>query len=269
MPERLSRLSDRELATALVDLGRFVDFPPEPVLAPTVYRRIRDSAIPVRQPGLMERLIPRRPVRRVTVLAFALVVLAATAAVAGLLGVPGLKLIFRPEAVPSIAPSGPSVGRHLALGGRTTLEDASRRASFRPLVAHVAGFPQPEVYFFPQPAGGRISFVYRAGPELPPTRQTGVGLLLTEFLGTRNEQFLEKTIFQGGHVQRVSVDGKPGFWIFGAPHEVVLTDKFGQPVAETLRLAGNTLVWQDGQVTLRLEGRFGKQRALAIARTVR
>jgi hypothetical protein len=65
------------------------------------------------------------------------------------------------------------------------------------------------------------------------------------------------------------VDGKPGFWISGAPHEVVLSNRYGEPVFETLRLAGNTLVWQDRDVTLRLEGTFGKGRTLVIARSVR
>jgi hypothetical protein len=271
VPERLSRLSDVALEAALYDVGRLIDFPPEPNVAPAVYRRVREVQAPVRQPGLLERLVPRRPLRRALVLAIALLVLAASGAVAGLLGVPGLKLIFRPHATPSVpvthTPS--SVGANLALGSRTTFREAARKADFHPLVAHIDGFPRPEVYFYPRPSGGRVSFVYPAGPELPRTKQTGVGLLLTEFLGLQNREFLQKTIYEGGHVENVTVAGKPGFWISGAPHQVMMADRFGQPFPETLRLAGNTLVWQDGDLTLRLEGRFGKQRALAIARSVR
>jgi hypothetical protein len=269
--ERLSRLSDVALEAALIDVGRVIDFPPEPNIAPAVYRRIREVQAPVRRPGLLERLVPRRPLRRALVLAIALLVLAASGAVAGLLGVPGLKLIFRPHATPSVkvthAPS--PIGVNLGLGSRTTFGEAAGKAAFHPLVPDTAGLPRPVVYFYPQPSGGRVSFVYAAGPELPRTRETGVGLLLTEFLGIQNRDFLQKTVYEGGHVEDVTVAGKPGFWISGAPHQVMMADRFGQPFPETLRLAGNTLVWQDGDLTLRIEGRFDKQRALAIARSVR
>ena len=272
MPERLSRLSDVALEHALVDVGRLIDFPPDPNVAPAVYRQIREIQVPVRPPGLLERLVPRRPMRRAVVLAIALLVLAASGAVAGLLGVPGLKLIFRPHATPSVSvtthPPSP-IGVNLGLGSRTTFREAAREAAFHPLVPHMAGLPRPAVYFYPRPSGGRVSFVYPAGPELPRTRETGVGLLLTEFLGIQNREFLQKTIYEGGHLQDVTVDGKPGFWISGSPHQVMMADRYGQPFPETLRLAGNTLVWQDGDLTLRIEGQLDKQRALAIARSLR
>jgi hypothetical protein len=35
------------------------------------------------------------------------------------------------------------------------------------------------------------------------------------------------------------------------------------------RLARNTLLWEDGPVTLRLEGDFSKERALALAARIR
>ena len=274
MAERLSRLSDVALEAALVDVGRLVDFPPDPNVALAVYGRIREVQAPLRRPGLLERLVPLRPLRRALVLAIALLVLAASGAVAGLLGVPGLKLIFRPHATPTVSVSAshhpPSpVGANLGLGGRTTLAEASSKAAFHPPVAHLAGLPRPQVYFSAQPSGGRVSFVYPAGPGLPRSRETGVGLLVTEFLGTQNRDFLQKTIYEGGHVEDVTVTGRPGFWISGAPHQVMMANRFGEPFPETLRLAGNTLVWQDGDLTLRLEGRFDKRRALAIARSVR
>ena len=64
MAERLSRLPDADLALALVDLGRSVRFPPEPNVAPAVFRRIREVPVPVRRRSLLERLLPARPLRR-------------------------------------------------------------------------------------------------------------------------------------------------------------------------------------------------------------
>ena len=58
MAERLSRLPDADLALALVDLGRTVRFPPEPNVAPAVFRRIREVPVPVRRRSLLERLLP-------------------------------------------------------------------------------------------------------------------------------------------------------------------------------------------------------------------
>ena len=74
------------------------------------------------------------------------------------------------------------------------------------------------------------------------------------------------SIFQPGSPLH---DGAAGYWIVGRPHEVMLVDRHGRPFPETVRLAGNTLVWQRGELTMRIEGRFGKAKALRIARSVR
>ena len=41
---------------------------------------------------------------------------------------------------------------------------------------------------------------------------------------------------------------------FDEPHEVTLLHADGSPVTHAARLAGHTLIWQDGATTLRLEG---------------
>ena len=268
MAERLSRLSDPELGAVLVDLAGHIEFPPEVNVAPAVYRRLREAAIPVRRPSLIERLIPGRAARRAVILALALVVLAGGAAVAGLLGVPGLKLIFRPEASPGVSSSLPPVGARLFLGTRVSADRAAKDVSFPVLRPHVEGLPEPEYYVLATPVGGEVTLAYRAGPGFPPARFTHVGLLLSEFLGTLNPEVLQKVITPGTNVEPVQVNGGPGFWIVGRPHEVFLTDRHGRPFAETVHLAGNTLVWRRGDTTLRIEGAFGKARALQIARSV-
>ncbi len=67
----------------------------------------------------------------------------------------------------------------------------------------------------------------------------------------------------------MSVNGRRGFWLEGAPHEFVFLDPQGNPFLETLRLARNTLLWEQGDLTLRIEGDVTKEEALAVARGMR
>jgi hypothetical protein len=275
MAERLSRLPDEDLLAALIDVGRYVDFPVETNVAPAVYRRIRETAVPLPRRSLLERLVPARPLRRAAMLALALVILAGGVAVAGLLGVPGLKLIFRPQTPPSapVSPSAsvPPLGTSLYLGIRVSPERAAREVAYPIVRPRLAGLPRPQYYILRFTSGGEVSLAYRAGPGLPAAPTTHVGLLVFEFQGTFNPEFLQKVVGGPGGtvVEPVQVNEGAGYWIAGAPHEVMLVDRHGRPFPETVRLAGNTLVWQQGDLTMRIEGRFGKAQALRIANSVR
>jgi len=70
-------------------------------------------------------------------------------------------------------------------------------------------------------------------------------------------------------IERLRVNGGPGFWISGRPHSHAYVDARGVVREDTLRLAGDTLLWQRGAVTMRLEGAGSKAEALKIARSVR
>jgi len=270
-------MTDEQLGAALVTLGAQLDYPVPDVTA-TVVARL--SAGPVRgavprrlaprvpRPGILERLLPSRPVRRVAILALALLVLLSGAAVAGRLGVPGLRIIFRPHATTPL-PSPPPMGTHLFLGHRTTLEQARGQVSFPVEVPHGTHFGPAEVYVSVEPTGGRVSLVYRARPGLPAGTFTGVGALITEFKGGVNTVFVKKVIGGGGHVDFVQVRAEPAFWFSGPPHELEFVDEHGRSFTDSVRLAGNTLVWQHGDLTLRLECRCSEQKAVAIASSVR
>lgn len=73
----------------------------------------------------------------------------------------------------------------------------------------------------------------------------GEPVLLSE-IETGSGVFLKK-IASPGAVQWVQVGGGAGLWFIGGEHVVVF------PQAPP-RLAGHVLVWQDGRLTLRLEG---------------
>jgi hypothetical protein len=87
-------------------------------------------------------------------------------------------------------------------------------------------------------------------------------LLLTAFTG---RAYVEKIIDGDTQVEPVNI-GDAGAWFHG-PHVVMFQDRNGRFRESHARLAQNTLVWQLGDVTLRLEGRLTKREALRIART--
>jgi hypothetical protein len=70
-------------------------------------------------------------------------------------------------------------------------------------------------------------------------------------------------------VNRVHVNGGPGVYIYGAPHEVFFQESTGQIRTDRIRLAGNVLIWQQGRLTLRVEGVRTLQQALVLARSLR
>jgi hypothetical protein len=186
-------------------------------------------------------------------------------AVADFLGLRGERI----KVVPSLVPSPAPLGTSLQLGQVTTVADAQAKVPFTIQAPSVPGLPVPVVYLgfaFPD---GQVSFVYPPGPELPAVGTSGVGMLLTEFRGRVDREFIEKFIAAGTSIQTVSVDGAPGYWISGGVHEIVYLDPDSVPISSTLRLAGNVLLWQRGDVTLRIESTLSLDQALAIARSVR
>jgi len=82
-------------------------------------------------------------------------------------------------------------------------------------------------------------------------------VLLSEF--GASEFVLKKIAGSATTVESLEVGTAPGLWIVGARHVVVFP-------AAPARLAGNVLVWQQGTIAYRLEGRqLTKHAALALA----
>jgi hypothetical protein len=220
-----------ELDVALRELGRQVEFPPTPDLA---------SAIR----GRLER--PRRWGRPVAVALAVLVVAVgavlavppARTAILDWLGLRGVSIV-RVDELPPTSP----IGR-LDLGRRVTLEEAPRWT--------LVPDDQPDSVFVED---GTVNLLWGTPDD--------VRLLLTEF---RGEAFIEKLIEGGAEVERVSVNGGAGVWL-DQPHVVMFKDPRGRFRDNPARLAGKTLLWQEGDLTLRLEGDLSKAEALRIARS--
>lgn len=90
----------------------------------------------------------------------------------------------------------------------------------------------------------------------------GTPVLLGTLDGRLTDVFITKSISGGAAVEALDIDGMPAVWV-AEPHELVI-ERAGQPVVE--RIAGSTLLWQDGDVLWRVEGFTDRADAIAFAR---
>ena len=271
MAER-RQLTDAELGQALADLGARVAYPPTPQLAQAV--RARLVAAPRPRRSLWPVLVPSPRALAAGLLALVLLggaVLALSPAarttVAEWLGLRGISIEYVPAApTPAAAPA----GIRSFLGERVTLDEARRRVPFRVRTPSLPELGAPdEVYVGEPPPGGQVSFIYLPRPGLPAAKETGVGMLLTQFRGSVEPGFAKKLAGPDTDVRPVSVDGAPGYWIEGAPHVFIYRDANGNIREETLRLAGNVLLWERDGITYRLESALDHDQAVRIAASLR
>ena len=255
-----------ELEQQLTALASAIDWPQTPDLSGRVLPAI---SLPAR-PAKKRWGLPRR--WAIAAAAAVLVALALLAyppsreAIAGWIDLHTTILRVPALATPSLRPPGP-IGTRLGLGGQTTLEAAQRQVFWHIELPASLGTPD-EVYLQPPPDGpsqGEVTLVYRSRPGIAVAGQTGVAVLVTEARGAVDEVFFGKILAPGTTIEPVSVSGHQGWWIEGAPHEFFFTDADGGFRAETLRLAGNTLILDEGGTVTRIEGNLTKAQALQIA----
>ena len=232
-----------ELEQQLLALGARLEVPPAPDLVPTVLARLPDRRRPV------------RPARRTLAVALATALLLAATAMAvpatrhAILHVLGLRGV-RIERVPRLPPLPAGAGRRLELGQRIPLARIRHAASFTALLpAH----PTAD-YLDHNVPGGRISLLARR-------------VLIIEFRGT-TIPFIFKLIGPHTRVKRLRINGAPGVYLYDAPHEVLFQETTGQVQTDHIRLAGNVLLWQQGPLTLRIEGTHTLHQALVLAQSL-
>ncbi len=280
---------DARLIAGLGDLARHIAWPSTPDLAGRVTAAIeagaaRPSARGVGTgAGLLGRVramldsgkhAGRRVLPRSLLLALVALLLVVVVAAAIGLGVPGIRIVLLPppsasasvvasgppasassgSPVPSGTPPGPEVGPSVSLA------EARQMAGFGLLVPTAIGFAAPtEVHLVGSPPFGRVTFVYADGSTL------------TEFLGAVQPDAFQKLLGPGTAVELVGVSGSNGYWITGAPHEVVLLylGPDGQTRGQQVTVTGNVLIWQVGSVTLRLQTPLERAAAIALAQSAR
>ena len=99
--------------------------------------------------------------------------------------------------------------------------------------------------------------MWAASDRLPPTTEPGVGLILTQFLGTIDDGMFTKILGPGTTIEPVQVGALHGYWITGQPHQFFYEGPNGF-VDASRRLVGDVLLWADGPITYRLETSLGR-----------
>jgi hypothetical protein len=220
-------------------LGQELEYPPEPDLAPAVLVRLDRRPFPWR------------------LVAVALAVLAV--AVGAAFAVPQARTtilkwfhlrgvtVERVETLPpAVEPS--QLGRALS-------RDAAERA---------VGF---QLALPPRSKPGRV-YVLDGALASVVLRAEGRPLLLSEYRAV-DFALLKKSATAQTVIEPVLVNGEPGLWLEGGPHTLTYFNRRGEFRQRTVLIRGNVLLWTDGPLTLRLEGRLTKARALDIARVIR
>ena len=254
-----------ELEGMLRAVGRELDYPPTPDLAPAVARRLEKRKSP-------RRLLPPAGFRRALALALiALLVLAgavvaavpsARDAVLELFGLQGATVERRAD-----LPDPPDL-RPLDLGRRVEPNQAARDLGFTPFTPAALG-PPDAAYVRRGVPGGELSLVYRPRPGLPETATARLGLLISEFRGDLAPEYAGKVAGEATSIEPLKLDGHRALWIEGAPHFFFYRPPGGEFAQHELRLAANVLLLERGPLLIRLEGAFGREQALALARSLR
>jgi len=249
MPEERTTLEAR-----LVDLGGAIAFPAMPPIDALVGDRLRQK--PSRSWG--------RPLGRSMALALvATLVLAAIAAAVGI-GLGGLRLVFGPA--PSPLPSmlvGPG------LGEETTLGEARASIAFSLRVPGLPELGDPDlVYLADLPTGGAVTLLYRERDGFPADAATNIGLIVSQFRADIGPDVFEKLIRSGVMVTPTTVSSQDAWWVAGGDHFFFYRDAQGRVVDSTMRLASDTLIWEEGIVTHRVEGAPSLADAIRIAESL-
>ncbi|HLA16902.1 MAG TPA: hypothetical protein VJZ72_08365 [Candidatus Limnocylindrales bacterium] len=281
-PISLTGMDDEGLGTALVDLGRSLATPAAGSLAAAVRARLKAEAPPRSWTDLLRAPVGgpgRRANRLALVLALVALAIGATIAAAGLLGLPGLRFFFEPGPAPSPSPAVPSAspgassapGSSLGLGDEIPLAGIDERVGFHVLVTGDPAFGPPDgAYYDPDLGAGHVTLVWTADRGLAPvTDGSDIGLVVTQFRGSLDEEYFAKLIHTGTVMNAVGIGEGLGYWIEGGPHFFFYIGPDGRPVDETRRLVGDVLAFEHDDLTIRLETSASLERALEIAASLR
>jgi hypothetical protein len=256
-----------DLETRLFALGRELDFPPTPDFVPAVRARSSTDR-PANRPRSWRIALAAAAAIAVTVAA--LVAIPSTRdAIAGFFHLKGL-IIQRVPTNPTPTPSRgkSSIGERLDLGEQVTLDHAQASLPYQIVIPPSLGTPDL-VYLIAPPSTQAVALVYLPRPTLPQAAQTGVGALVIEFRGQVQQDLFTKMLGPDATLENVMVNNNPGYWIGGAPHGFFFIDPQGIVREDTFRLAGNTLIWDQGGLTIRIESGLSKADVLQLAASMR
>jgi hypothetical protein len=233
-----------DITSALRELGNAV-FPATPDLSRAVRSRLEAS------PSRTRRWLVPAVVTAVVLLALSLVP-QSRQAIASFFGIGAVRISeFNASELPTVALVDNPPGR---LG---TLVEAREVVDFDIRAPRIEGLNHPEIYINHGVSGGMVTLIYRSNGK--------AWLALSQLIGAPDRDNVVKQIDEVTAVP-TRVGNADAFWIAG-PHVVLVFDPLAARPLEPL-LAGNTLVWQEGEVTYRLEGGFTLDQAKAVAESL-
>ena len=251
-----------ELERELTQLGRELDWPPTPDITHLVSQRIPSQSSTQRRPVFFRRSLA---IALAALLVLAGGVFAAVPSVRDsvleFFGLQGATVERREQLPPPPKP------HPLGLGERTTLAAARDELAFAPLVPEAAGEPDG-VFVNTAVQGGALSLTYAPAEGLPRARSTRLGLLVTEFRGDLLPEYAGKIAGQATRIERFRIDGERAIWLEGAPHLFFYRPPDAPFREENLRIAQNVLLLERGNLLVRLEGAFDREKAVELARSL-
>jgi hypothetical protein len=228
-----------ELERALVQLGRELDLAQEPDLRSRVRERIER-----RQPRYRRALVPALALLLVA-LGIAMAVPDARSAILRFFHI-GAATIERVETLPPARERPLTAG----LGPALSLREAEARSG----VSLVLNGPKPQ-RFYAQTGLIATLLQYR-----------GKAVLLAELQGDQTG-IVKKLAGPGTRVEPAPI-GSFGLWLEGGRHVLIWQPTPGEVRQIEPRLAGNVLIWAEGDRTFRLEGGLNMGRMLELGRQI-
>jgi hypothetical protein len=116
-----------------------------------------------------------------------------------------------------------------------------------------------------------VSFVWAPTRELPALEvDSTVAVLVSEFRANLDDPPLVSKVATPEGVKPVTVGGSRGYWV-EAGHTVNfrLLDREGQRFTDTPRIAANVLLWERGELTIRMESQLSETEAILLAESFR
>jgi hypothetical protein len=247
-PRRFAGETDVE--HRLRDLALAIEYPPTPDLAAPVRARLTAGGVKGR------RRVGWPSLGRSAAIAIITLLLLAGAAVAVGIGLRGLSIVF------TESPSDPT-RPELNLEEPVSLAEARERAPFEVLLP-VGAIGEPEAVYVDQ-----VSGVYQVTLLYGSREDAEAELLITQFLARPDTDLVEKQVGLETSVESITVAGEPAYWITGEPHVLAYLEPDGEPISDRVRLVGDVLLWQHGELTLRIEGAGSRTVAVEIAESMR
>jgi len=246
----------QEWETYVQNTARTFAYPPTPDLSRRISERL--AAQTARSPKPRLRMALALLVV-VMVLGALLAVPQVRAAVREVLRIGGITLFVEepadtPAPLPPLLVPGEPV---YELAGETTLKNAQKQVYFSIRIPEILGAPD-HVYL--QDFGGHVVVLVWVEPENPLRARLSLHLLAPGVQAFKGEPRI---------IQETSVNGQRAYWTQG-PYILEFRRPYSQQTTHDLRrlVEGNVLIWEQDDITYRLESSLSLEEAVKIAESL-